>query len=525
MNNAALMADSGWLVRYRFAVYLAMNGAIFLGSMLGAAVHDVPYGVAIYICLLVPLCTMPLLLLKRLNDQHVLLTLFMAVYFLCFGALDLQNLLLGTDGLQAPRSGLLTAPELAILAGAVAVLIGSVLGVTWGSTRQQRSAAREWPVGSILIVGFAIFVLGTIASLYFQVVIVPTKLGFASAKELASMGPILTFMLMLGQMMLPVGVLILAYGYAKHGGLLWTSLTIVVVATHVVVGFVEDLKITAILGGVLVIMTRIVVTNRLPKGWLVYMLVFVVVAFPVFQAYRTATGERGLDRAQALQQFDRVLDNVMSAQEKAAEGRERTQTFLERSSVKENLDLLFDHVGNDVPYLQGRSLVAIPMAFVPRLVVADKEDLNIGALFGKVIGKSDSGVFISISHLGELYWNFGWVGVIFGMLGLGVVLGFVGAKTNPARGVTLTRVLVLLATVKTLCIGFEGTMPISYVLWMRSLAAIGLMHLIFARATTPSLVVAVAKSTGERQLLQPQAGAAVGASAALSAPRFPNLLR
>src|SRR5215475_10481325 len=113
MSNSIPMTDSGWLVRNRTAVYVALNGAVFLGSMAGAPVHDVPFGIAIYVCVLVALCSMPLLLLKRLNDRHVLLAIFMSVYFLCFGALDLQVLLLGTDRPQPPRTEFLTSPELA----------------------------------------------------------------------------------------------------------------------------------------------------------------------------------------------------------------------------------------------------------------------------------------------------------------------------------------------------------------------------------------------------------------------------
>ena len=511
MNDSAVMADSDWLVRYRTTIYLALNGAVFLGAIVGAPLHGVPFGVVVYVCALAALCTLPLLLLRRLNDQHILLALFMADYFLCFGALDLQILLVGTDRLQQVRTEFLTGPELAILLGAAAVLAGSALGGAWGKPGQHRRPVAEWSAASLLVVGFAILVLGTAASLYFQIIVTPSKLGFESARGLASMSPALTFMVMLGQMMLPVGILILAYGYSKFGGVFWTTLIILVVASQVAVGFIEDIKSVAIVGGVLVVMTRTVVTNRVPKGWLVYTVVFLVVAFPIFQAYRAASGERGLDRAQALRQLDKVLESAMAEREKEESGsHQRAETFLERSSVKANVELLFEHVGKDVPYLHGQSLVAIPMAFVPRLVVADKEDLNIGALFGKVIMKSDSGVFISISHLGELYWNFGWAGVLSGMLGVGAVLGFVGAKTDAAQGVTLTRVLILLATVKTLCIGFEGTMPISYVLWMRSMAAIGLMHLIFAR------------STASLPVKQERASSAV---LPVVGPRFPNLLR
>jgi len=513
------MADSEWLVRYRTTIYLGINGAVLAGSLLGGSVHDVPFGVAIYVCALVALCSAPVLLMRRLNDRHVLLAIFMGLYFLAFGALDLQIQLIGTDRLQPQRPGVLTSAELAILLGAAAVLLGAALGVAWGTSDRQQQPAREWPAGTILVVGLAIFVLGTASSLYFQIVVMPSKLGFAAAKGQATMSAGVTFMVMLGQMMQPVGMLILAYGYAKYRGIFWTTLLIVVVAAQVAVGFIEDIKAQAIFGGVLVIMTRIVVTNRVPKAWVAYMIVFLIVGFPIFQAYRMVSGERGLDRAQALQQLDKVLESVTSEQEKADEGRNRSETFLERSSVKANVELLFEHVGHDVPYLHGYTLVAIPMAFVPRLLAPEKEDPNIGQMFGKLIAHSDSGVFISISHLGELYWNFGWPGVFIGMFVLGVPLGFVGAKCTPEEGTTLTRVLVLLATAKTLCLGFEGTMPIAYILWMRSLAAIGLMHLAFARAlvSTPTSVQPRVKERMENP----------GPTAALPAPvpRFPNLLR
>jgi len=88
------------------------------------------------------------------------------------------------------------------------------------------------------------------------------------------------------------------------------------------------------------------------------------------------------------------------------------------------------------------------------------------------------------STLGELYWNFGWPGLVAGMLLVGTLLGFVGAKCNFSEHVSVTRMLVLLATVQYLCIGFEGAMSVAYILWLRSLGAVGILHLVFARATT-----------------------------------------
>jgi hypothetical protein len=532
------MANSDWLVRYRAALYPILNVAILLASVVGAALHDIPFGVVIYVCALSALCSAPLLFLKRLNDRYALLALFMSQYFLFFGALDLQTLLLGTEVVNS-RSDLLSSPELAILAGAAAILLFYQLGVALGNPGERQAPTKEWPLRTLLVVGTTVWLLGTVAMIYFQLFIIPTKTGYAAQKGLASMGPMLTFMVMLGHMMQPLGILILAYGYSKSRNFFWYVLVLFIVLAQVVIGFIEDIKMQALMGAVLVIMVRTLATNRLPKGWLAGSAIALVIAFPIFQAYRTeVTGNRGLDREQAFHELGKVIDIVLAAQDKNKESEDhhRAQTFVERASSKSNLEILFEHVGKDVPMLNGRSLIAIPMAFVPRLLVPDKEDVSVGMLFSKQILKADGDVYISISHLGELYWNFGWPGILFGMSALGLLLGYIGMRFNLEREVTLTRVLVLLVTAQPLCLGFGGTMPVSYLVWMRSMAAVGLMHLIFARAVPASSRPKVAIPPENRAAPESRTapvgrtgpeGLGFGAPLALPAPtpRFPNLLR
>jgi hypothetical protein len=143
--------------------------------------------------------------------------------------------------------------------------------------------------------------------------------------------------------------------------------------------------------------------------------------------------------------------------------------------------------------------------------------VSVGALFPKVILKSDSDVYISISHLGEIYWNFGWLGILGGLPLAGLLLGFIGAKFNLERGTSLTRILVLLVSAQSLCIGFEGTIPVAYVLWLRCMAAIGLLHVVFARRGVAMAGSAVAAEEMPSVELVPVAGPAL--------PRFPNLMR
>jgi hypothetical protein len=78
--------------------------------------------------------------------------------------------------------------------------------------------------------------------------------------------------------------------------------------------------------------------------------------------------------------------------------------------------------------------------------------------------------------------------------------------------VTLTRILVLIATVQLLIIGFESVINVQYSVWMRMMVAIGLLHTVFARTVVPARDAKDALSTSAvPQLPRPE-------------PRYPNLM-
>lgn len=505
-----------WITRHRIAIYAMLNVLVLLAALVGAPVHDIDFGRAVYAAALFSLCSLPLVSLSTLNGRFFLLALFMVLYFLFFGALDLQALVIGEE-IHPLHEGFLEPAEVAILSGAVLVLGGYFAGVSWGNRGQDTQQPKEWPKQTILLLGTFLWVTGTAAVIYFQVFVAPEKTNASAAHGLAALGPVLTFVVMLGHLLGPLGVLILAYGYARFRSAFWLALILTVVFTHVVVGFITDIKAEALIGGAVVILVKTLVDNRLPRVWLAGAAAFVILAFPIFQAYRVeVAGERGLNRLQALRELPKVLEIAFSAREKVSSGRpqQRAQTFVERSSSKQNIEVLMQHAGVDTPLLYGKTLVAIPMAFVPRLVAPDKADVSVGQLFSKQILKSTEDTFISITHLGELYWNFGWAGIFAGIPFAGFLLGIVGARSSLERRMSMTRLLVLMATVQPLCMGFGGTMPISYVIWLRSVAAIGLLHLVFARSVAPAVANPV-ESVGARSL----------PLHAPPVPRFSNMMR
>ena len=520
-------APRHWLERYGVAAWPLLNLAVLGLIVMGSITHGNDAGQIVYVCVLTAICSAPLLFLRGWNDRHVLLGILMGMYFLDFGALDLSILVVGTD-IRHVRAEFLSAPELAAILGAILLLVAYLFGTSLARDEEAAARARaargvalpEWSTATQLVLGLGLWLAGTGSMVYMEVFAAPEKTAHSAQSAMTEMGPVLVFMVMLAHMMQPLGILILSYGYAKRRTAFWTGLIIAVVLIEVAAGFVMDVKRVALMGAALVILTRTLVDNRLPKVWILCSVAALSLMFPVFQAYRTEiTDERGLDRLQALRELPKVLSIAMQSAEKdqkRVDPDERPQSFLERSSVQGALENLFLHVPREVPYLNGASLVALPMAFVPRLIAPDKEDISAGLLYSQLILKFHGDTYISISHLGELYWNFGWLGILLGIPIAGTLLGFIGARFNLEHGTSVTRILVLLATAQSLCIEFEGTIPVSYILWLRGMAAIGLLHLMFARpasATVPPLGGPSLAVTGLAPLPQ------------LSAPRFPNLMR
>jgi hypothetical protein len=474
-----------------------------------------PTGTLIYVTVLFALCTSPLLVLDGFNGRYALSGIFLGIYFVFFGALDTITFIKGDPfphNFDTPTMG-----EWALLCGAAMMVIGYRCGLALSGSVRQPLSISDWSQRTALIFGAVIWLCGTASIVYFQVFAIPEKTDAAARHGFAALGPVWTFALMLGQMMEPLGLVVLAYAYAREKTFKWLALVLSMVLAQIAVGFIADIKSLAMLAGILVILARTLVDNKLPKGWLLGGALFIVFAFPLFQAYRaTVSGERGWNHAQALENIDKVMEMVLANRDKVMEGgagRQRTQTFFERSSIKANVELTVEHAGADIPFQDGGTLIGLIGSFIPRLLWPDKPDVPTGQLFNHTFMHSDDDTYISPSHFGELYWNFGWPGIVFGMLFIGTLLGFIAARCSLASGQSVTRMLVFLTTVRYICLGFEGSISVAYVTWLRSLAVIGLLHLLLARKYSPQQS-AVASATP-----------AAPDAPAQGVPLYPNLMR
>jgi hypothetical protein len=325
--------------------------------------------------------------------------------------------------------------------------------------------------------------IGTYGTYQWYVHIVTDTTNEAVRKGLQSRGAYDISAYILAQMMQPFGILLIAYAWRifRFPALLAPVLGIVVF--QVFLGFVADIKGLAMLGGILVIVTIVLVDARVPKLWLAGAVAYAILVFPIFQAYRTEIhGNRGIARTTVVENFGKTLDLALSAEDRVNSGRHRAQTLLERSSLRASVQMIVEKTGNGVPYQHGYTLTPLIATFIPKIIWTDKPDVPTGQIVNKEFHVTEGeDVYISPSHLGELYWNFGWAGVLAGMACIGGILGVVGSRFNLGEAKTVTRLLVTVVTIKQVVIGFEGVIAASYVVWLRSLAGIGLLHLIFAR--------------------------------------------
>ncbi|MEO6120086.1 MAG: hypothetical protein ABIP12_05290 [Terriglobales bacterium] len=89
-------------------------------------------------------------------------------------------------------------------------------------------------------------------------------------------------------------------------------------------------------------------------------------------------------------------------------------------------------------YINGETFYQIRYFFIPRLFWPDKPMMVRGGWFTSYLGNSaretDSTTSIGMEAAGELYWNFGYVGVIAGMFALGAMFGVLWRMSgaNPA---------------------------------------------------------------------------------------------
>jgi hypothetical protein len=470
------MSRIAWFIALNVAFSLAVVTVGLSGSMHG--VH------AIYLILLFALCTSCIVDIRQWNDSYALLALFSAVYFEFYGVLDLETLFGAYPSPLTHSNGpVLSETELVILVGGALAQLGYRL--LSRSARTSKPAVQyDWTESALLWVGLSLFVVCTGLKWIAHVELFVTNDAATEAQELARVGNAGMFAITLGDTMQPLSMLLIFYALCRYRRALLFPIAIAVILVQAVYGFVIDVKGEVMIGGIMMVLTKTLIDGRLPKIWLLSLTVSIVLLFPALQANRVVRGQNDVNHAQAARSIVQTFKDAYAARLTVTTGEDRTQTFFERSSAKGSVEMIVRGTGpgTSVAYQHGYTLSPILAAFIPKIIWPSKPNVEAGRILNRQFHVSeDPDTYISPSHLGELYWNFGWVGVVVGMLAIGSLLGFIGARCDLSESVTVTRTLMLAVTARLLILGFESSISNQYVMWARVVLAVGVLHLLFMR--------------------------------------------
>jgi hypothetical protein len=476
----SLFGESAWLI------YAALNLGLACVLVAGAAAGGGSFSELPYVMLLFAICSSPIPFIDRWNGAFAMLGVIMAVYFLTFGMADAASMFFPPKSAH-PEGVFIDGGEAMLLVGTFLQLIGFHFGVRIAGSRAGSSQVKDWPRGLFLPLGLSLWSLGSAALLYHALFVQVENTNAAVTAGFAKLGIWNTTGLILMENYAgPLGIIILSYWWtrwAKRGG---SVLMLAIILAQFAIGWVVDQKEIALSAPAVMLLTRFIISGRVPTRWLVCSILGIVLVFPVLTAKRVIMQEGlGVTRAQALSRTGEILMRAIAERDVARVSNkyeQKTQSFLERATDKAAVQAFAAHVGVDHPYKMGTTFEPLLYVFIPRLVWSDKPGDSSAQLFNREFNVSaDRDTYISPTHIGELYWNFGIAGVVIGMTLIGILLGFICKRFDPSTQTSITGVLIIIVTLYELVVRRGGQIEVEYVVWLRTVALIGLLHLIFAR--------------------------------------------
>ncbi len=400
----SFFANSKWFV------YAGLNLLFCAVLLAGAAAGGGSLAELPYVVLLFALCSSPIPFIDKPNGPFAMLGVALGIYFVTLGLFDAVSMFAPPK--TPDREGLLGAGEMVILVGISMLILGFHLAASITKPKAQKGASKDWPRATLLVAGLLLWLAGCGAELYRSLVIVSDNSNAATIAGFSSLGIWLTSVLILVQVYAgPLGIMILAYWWVVTGRRFGTVLIALVVLCQFVVGWVVDTKSVALGAPFIILLTRFFVLGRVPLRWAALAVLGTALVFPVLATKRAIMHDEHLTRVQALPRAAEILWRAIEqrdAYRNTYRYGDATSTFLERITVKGSIEIFAEFVGKTHPYRKGSTLEPLLYVFVPRVLWSDKPAESAPQSFNSELHISaDTDTYISPTHLGELYWNFG----------------------------------------------------------------------------------------------------------------------
>jgi hypothetical protein len=379
--------------------------------------------------------------------RHLLLTLFSFAFLIRFALPSVMFHLFGSgyepgaEPNPIPLTGsALARGMLAALLGYAALLAGYALPLGNLIANVVPRMKREWSAETAIAIALLIIAMG-------WAVLVPGNLGWIP--ERAGSGVLGT--IAAGS---TIGIGLLAICYQRYRSPVALLLLLMLVPPTMFFNFFTASKLLFLMPILIIGFVHVVLTRRLRFRWIVGGVLALAIIYPIAKAYREYMDAHSFGTVQMIMHpylaFGLISSIATTSDpvEYVEQGMMTTATRLDGLGI---LSVVVRDAGVRVPFQNGRTLAYIPITYVPRLLWPGKPRFETGQWVTDNFGsgpqiKSSTGA----TWIGELFFNFGWIGVLFGMPLAGVWIRFIHEyflridATIPAllAGVVSTLVLV-----------------------------------------------------------------------------------
>jgi hypothetical protein len=207
----------------------------------------------------------------------------------------------------------------------------------------------------------------------------------------------------------------------------------------------------------MVAMAYIVVRRRLQVRWILVAWLAFVLFYPIADYHRRVIlKDNSLGAAYAIRRPVEVMTRIgrfavnLPASEYLRMG---TSATIGRFDGLGILAVIMRDCPSRVPFQGGWTIGYIALAYVPRIVWADKPTLSVGGWITDNFLARGMRSSTGSTWIGELYFNFGWSGIVVGMLLMGIyfrVLHEVLFSADSVLAAQVMAVIMLFATPPTL---------------------------------------------------------------------------
>jgi hypothetical protein len=227
-------------------------------------------------------------------------------------------------------------------------------------------------------------------------------------------------------------------------------------------GFLTGSKKLFLAPAAMIAMAHMVTTRRVRAFWFIAGGIGLIIVYPLAQFYRDVVQVGGgMTAAQVLQNPGRLVtlvSNFLSTADPVEYLTAGIDATTSRLSALGILTVIVRDAGERVPFQGGWTIAMVFVSFIPRFIWPGKPQMAIGQWVTEEFG-SGPGIESSTgpSQTGELYFSYGWAGIVIGWLLLGIYfrtisqLFFREGAPTPAL---LTAVIALWATLP----GLQGTL-------------------------------------------------------------------